>query len=86
MIRYRGGWEGGRWNYEACGSLFFFEVVLRAFGMVLGGIRGLLCRLVMGILSTWNYLTEPAFLGSYLNWHQERDCFTESTPTGSAMT
>lgn len=42
--------------------------------MVLGGSRGLLCRLVMDILSTWNYLTESAFLGSYLNWHQERDC------------
>lgn len=42
MIRYSG------WDYEACGSLFFFEVVLRAFGMVLGGSRGLLCRLVMG--------------------------------------
>lgn len=44
----QGGRELGRWNYEACGSLFFFEIVLRAFGMVLGGSRGLLCRLVMG--------------------------------------
>lgn len=42
MIRYSG------WDYEACGSLFFSEVVLRAFGMVLRGSRGLLCRLVMG--------------------------------------
>lgn len=41
------------------------------------GVWGLLYRLVVNILSTYNYLTEPAFLGgSCLNWHQERDCIT----------
>lgn len=49
---WRGGGGGGLLR------LAFFpflpERVPGAFGMVLGGSRGLLCRLVMDILSTWN--------------------------------
>lgn len=86
MIRYRGGREEGRWNYEACGSLFFSEVVLRAFGMVLGGSRGLLCRLVMGILKHLELPNRAGLFGVVPQLAPGTRMRHLEYPPGSAMT